>query len=124
MSKIIPIDLFDPVDIMMNVDPDVEKLLDSIDANEDDYDTLFAGIRINEASEDDEDINDFSDNEYEDDEDIYGDMGVDTYTTIEDDSTDYLDMAADDIIDNYEDDDSDGELIDLVVAGVGPDEIN
>jgi hypothetical protein len=98
MSKLIPIDILDPVDIAMMTDPEVEQMVQHIEDNEDDYDTLFAGISIKESEQDDD--NDTS-----------------TFNTIDDNSTDPLDMEADDIIDSYEDNDDDGELIDMIMNG-------
>ena len=101
MSKIIPIDMLDPVDIAIMADPDVQKLMDHIEDHDEDYDTLFAGI------------NESTDDEYEEDENDI----IDTFDCIDDNSLDFLDMEADELIENVEDDDSDGELIDMAING-------
>lgn len=103
------IDVMDPVDIMMMVDPEVSELVDSIQANDGDYETLFAGIKL-ECSDEEEPNGD--------------DIVDDTYDAIDDCSTDFLDMEADERIENYEDDDSDGELIDMIIAGIDIDDLS
>lgn len=99
------IDITDPVDIMMMVDPEVSELVDSIEAHDGDYETLFAGIK--ESTE--ECCDDFID---------------DTFDAIDDNSTDFLDIEADERIEYYEDDDGDGELIDMIIAGIDIDDLS
>lgn len=107
MEDNIKIDPTDPVDIILSVDPDVEKLVDDTSVNDDDYDTLYAGITEG-YSEDGEYLGD-------DDEDDVIDYEY-IYDSIDDSSLDYLDSEADDIIENSEDDDADGELIDMAMS--------
>lgn len=106
MEDNIMIDPTDPVDIAVSVGPQVEKMLDDIEEHEDDYDTLYSGVTegYSEYGEylGDDDGDDIIDFEY-------------IHDSIDDNSLNYLDMEADDIIDNYEDDDADGELIDMVI---------
>lgn len=115
-NPIILLDDLDPVGIAMMSDPEVQKLFDAVDANTDDYDTLFAGIRINENNYE----NDEDDEDDDDDDEIYN-----TFHAIDDNSDDPLDIIADEKIEDMDaDDDSDGDLIDIIMSGVNIEDLS
>lgn len=97
----IKIDPTDPVDIIVSVDQDVENMVDDIKDHDSDYPILYDGVE--ESASDDF---------------YYADSEEDTYYTIDDNSLDFLDMEADEEIESYEDDDGDGELIDMTIQGI------
>lgn len=112
MENIISLfDIQDPLDIVTMVDDDIENMLRTTEG--DNYQTIFTTVNIRE----------FVEENYDDSKDCCEDkdFDVDTYDTIDDDSIDFLDMEADEYADSLEDDDSDGELIDMAIAGYGMD---